>query len=308
MLLSQFVSFFFLAVCVLIGVAFLTLFERKGLGYIQIRKGPNKVGYGGVLQPFADAIKLFVKEGGYPLLSNFLPYYLCPILSLFLSLVVWLLMPYDSGMSDMSFGLLFFLCIVSVSVYPILGSGWYSNSKYALLGCLRSVAQTISYEVSLAMVIIGLVMVLGEYNFISFSGLQEDIWFMFLFFPFALLWVLVMLAETNRAPFDFAEGEAELVSGFNIEYGSGSFALIFMAEYASILMMSLVFSIMFWGGGSPSIILKLSFMAFFFIWVRGVLPGLRYDGLMYLAWKDMLPFVMNYFLLVLGLGVVGIVW
>nr|AGC94487.1 NAHD dehydrogenase subunit 1 [Scolopocryptops sp. 1 YG-2013] len=283
-----------LVVCVLVGVAFLTLLERKVLGYIQIRKGPNKVGYMGILQPFADAIKLFSSENTYPMVSNFMPYYISPILGMFLSLIAWVLFPSNGGVFDFSLGLIFFLCLVGCSVYPIMGSGWFSNSKYALLGCLRSVAQTISYEVSLAIKVICIMVLVKSYSFFSLGVYQVLVWFVLLIFPLSTMWVLIMLAETNRTPFDFAEGESELVSGFNIEYSGGGFALIFMAEYSSILFMSLVYSLFFFGGVDIFLSFKIFFFSFFFVFIRGLLPRLRYDKLMYLAWKDLLPLTLGY--------------
>nr|YP_010321750.1 NADH dehydrogenase subunit 1 [Asiagomphus coreanus]UKO32844.1 NADH dehydrogenase subunit 1 [Asiagomphus coreanus] len=294
-----------LFVCVLVGVAFLTLLERKVLGYIQIRKGPNKVGYCGVVQPFSDAIKLFNKEQTFPMTSNYLPYYMSPIFSLFVSLLVWLIMPFYFGLFNFNLGLLFFLCCTSMGVYTVMIAGWSSNSLYALLGGLRAVAQTISYEVSLALILMSFIFLAGGYSLDLFVDYQYLCWFMFISFPLMLIWFASCLAETNRTPFDFAEGESELVSGFNIEYSSGGFALIFMAEYASILFMSMLFVIMFLGGDIYSFmfILKLVFVSFMFIWVRGTLPRFRYDKLMYLAWKSFLPVSLNYLVFFAGLKI-----
>nr|AZJ16982.1 NADH dehydrogenase subunit 1 [Caenis sp. JYZ-2018] len=292
-----------LMICVLVGVAFLTLLERKILGYIQIRKGPNKVGYWGIPQPFADAIKLFTKEQTYPALSNYLPYYISPIFSLFLALIIWMIMPYMMILFNFNVGFLFFLACTSMGVYTVMIAGWASNSNYALLGGLRAVAQTISYEVSLALILLSFIFLVGSYNLLDLGFYQEGIWFIILMFPLALSWLASSLAETNRTPFDFAEGESELVSGFNIEYSSGGFALIFMAEYASILFMSLLFSVLFLGpvGFGIWLFLKLGALAFLFVWVRGTLPRARYDKLMYLAWKVYLPLSLNYLLFMLGL-------
>nr|QGX06396.1 NADH dehydrogenase subunit 1 [Microperla geei] len=292
-----------LIICVLVGVAFLTLLERKVLGYIQIRKGPNKVGIAGIPQPFCDAIKLFTKEQTYPVLSNYLPYYFSPVFSLFLSLLVWLVIPYLVGLYSFDLGLLFFLCCTSLGVYTVMIAGWSSNSNYALLGGLRGVAQTISYEVSLALILLSFVFLVGGYSLLEFWKYQSMLWFLVLLFPLALSWFASCLAETNRTPFDFAEGESELVSGFNVEYSSGGFALIFLAEYASILFMSMLFSVIFLGGDLSSwgFFLKLTFISFCFIWVRGTLPRFRYDKLMYLAWKSFLPLSLNYLFVFLGL-------
>nr|QXI83511.1 NADH dehydrogenase subunit 1 [Neomyia cornicina] len=291
-----------LIIFVLVSVAFLTLLERKVLGYIQIRKGPNKVGIMGIPQPFCDAIKLFTKEQTYPLLSNYISYYFSPIFSLFLSLLVWMCMPMFIKLFSFNLGLLFFLCCTSLGVYTVMIAGWSSNSNYALLGGLRAVAQTISYEVSLALVLLSFIFLIGGYNMLMFYKFQMFIWFLFIMFPMGLVWFSISLAETNRTPFDFAEGESELVSGFNVEYSSGGFALIFLAEYASILFMSMLFCVMFLGSDLFSFLfyLKLTFVSFMFIWVRGTLPRFRYDKLMYLAWKSFLPFSLNFLLFFMG--------
>nr|QIT03232.1 NADH dehydrogenase subunit 1 [Sarcophaga caudagalli] len=294
-----------LIIFVLVSVAFLTLLERKVLGYIQIRKGPNKVGISGIPQPFCDAIKLFTKEQTYPLLSNYISYYFSPIFSLFISLLVWMCMPLFVKLFSFNLGLLFFLCCTSLGVYTVMIAGWSSNSNYALLGGLRAVAQTISYEVSLALVLLSFVFLIGGYNMLMFYKYQLFIWFLFIMFPMALVWFSISLAETNRTPFDFAEGESELVSGFNVEYSSGGFALIFLAEYASILFMSMLFCVMFLGSDVFSLLfyVKLTFISFMFIWVRGTLPRFRYDKLMYLAWKSFLPFSLNFLLFFVGFKV-----
>nr|WBR65469.1 NADH dehydrogenase subunit 1 [Layahima sp. 1 YZ-2022a] len=298
-----FISSLILIIMVLVGVAFLTLMERKVLGYIQIRKGPNKVGFYGVPQPFCDAIKLFTKEQTYPITSNYLSYYFSPVISLFLSLLIWMVFPYLTNLYNFNLGLLFFLCCTSMGVYTVMIAGWSSNSNYALLGGLRAVAQTISYEVSMALLLLSLVFLVGSYNLLDFELYQCNIWFIYLFSPISLAWVTSMLAETNRTPFDFAEGESELVSGFNVEYSSGGFALIFLSEYSSILFMSMLYSVMFLGSGVFSFIffLKLLFISFLFIWVRGTLPRYRYDKLMYLAWKSYLPVALNFLFFYLGM-------
>nr|ALO71208.1 NADH deshydrogenase subunit 1 [Thinonoma atra] len=297
------VSSLLLVVCVLVGVAFMVLLERKVLGYIQIRKGPNKLGFMGLLQPFSDAIKLFSKESIYPLMSNFNFYYFSPILNLFFSLLLWLCMPFFSVLYSFNFGMLFFLCISSLSVYTIMISGWSSNSNYSLLGGLRAVAQTISYEVSLSLILLSFLFLILSLNIMDLMIYQNNLWFIFLFFPLAMIWVVSSLAETNRTPFDFAEGESELVSGFNVEYSSGGFALIFLAEYSSILFMSMMCVMLFLGGNFFNIMFffKLGFMSFFWIWVRGTLPRFRYDKLMYLAWKSFLSVSLNFLFLYMGL-------
>nr|YP_010371926.1 NADH dehydrogenase subunit 1 [Peleteria iavana]UOX27106.1 NADH dehydrogenase subunit 1 [Peleteria iavana] len=296
------ISSLLLIIFVLVSVAFLTLLERKVLGYIQIRKGPNKVGIMGIPQPFCDAIKLFTKEQTYPLLSNYISYYFSPIFSLFLALLVWMCMPMFIKLFSFNLGLLFFLCCTSLGVYTVMIAGWSSNSNYALLGGLRAVAQTISYEVSLALVLLSFIFLIDGYNLLMFYKYQLFIWFLFLMFPMFLVWFSISLAETNRTPFDFAEGESELVSGFNVEYSSGGFALIFLAEYASILFMSMLMCVMFLGSNLFSFLfyVKLMFISFMFIWVRGTLPRFRYDKLMYLAWKSFLPFSLNFLMFFIG--------
>nr|YP_010952419.1 NADH dehydrogenase subunit 1 [Pseudabris hingstoni]WMQ52513.1 NADH dehydrogenase subunit 1 [Pseudabris hingstoni] len=291
-----FISMLFLVVCVLIGVAFLTLLERKVLGYIQIRKGPNKVGFMGLLQPFSDAIKLFTKEQTFPYMANFNIYYLSPAMNLLISLLLWMCMPFLSVYLNFNLSALFFLSVSSVSVYTLMLAGWSSNSSYSLLGSLRSVAQTISYEVSLALIFMSFLYLVLSMSLLDFMKVQKLTWLIFLMFPLCLMWVISGLAETNRTPFDFAEGESELVSGFNIEYSSGGFALIFLAEYSSILFMSMICIMMFLGGNlySFTFFLKLSFVAFLWVWVRGTLPRFRYDKLMYLAWKSFLPSSLSY--------------
>uniref|UniRef100_UPI00300271B9 NADH dehydrogenase subunit 1 n=1 Tax=Arria pura TaxID=2908859 RepID=UPI00300271B9 len=294
-----------LMIFVMMGVAFFTLLERKVLGYIHLRKGPNSVGFLGILQPFSDAIKLFCKEHMYPLISNYLLYYMCPVFSLFLSLILWMLMPYMSGMLTFNLGLLFFLSCISMGVYTIMLSGWSSNSNFALLGSLRSVAQTISYEVSLALVLLSFVFLVSSYSLLDFYYYQVGMWFMFFCLPLCMMWFVSCLAETNRSPLDFAEGESELVSGFNVEYGSGSFALIFLGEYSSILFMSMMMCIIFLGSNLDMLFfyLKLIIIAFMYIWVRGTLPRYRYDKLMYLAWSSFLPLSLNFLFLYLGMKV-----
>nr|UOF70438.1 NADH dehydrogenase subunit 1 [Tropostreptus hamatus] len=290
------VNFLFLVIMVLVGVAFITLFERKVLGYIQIRKGPNKVSLIGVLQPFADAVKLFTKSLSYPFHMNYYVYYLSPAIMLFVMMLVWVVYPLLFGLFDYEYGILFFLCCTSFSVYTLFGSGWSSNSKYALLGALRGVAQTISYEVSMALILLGVVIMSFSYDLIIIMKYQYMVWFMFLLLPLFYIWFISGLAELNRTPFDFAEGESELVSGFNVEYSGGGFALLFMAEYGNILFISLLTGILFFSGGLIGLGMGL-LMSFVVIWVRGVLPRFRYDKLMFLAWKSFLPISLNYILL-----------
>nr|YP_009654783.1 NADH dehydrogenase subunit 1 [Molipteryx lunata]QCI09338.1 NADH dehydrogenase subunit 1 [Molipteryx lunata] len=291
------VSYTVMIISILISVAFVTLLERKVLGYMQLRKGPNKVGYMGLLQPFSDGIKLFFKEQSYPYMSNFIIYYFSPIFMLVLSFSLWVLFPQATNIYNFNFGILYFLCCTGMGVYGIMLSGWSSNSNYALLGSLRAMAQTISYEVSMAMIILCFVVFIFSYNFMDFMVHQSSIWFLLFSLPLFFCWLSSCLAETNRAPFDFAEGESELVSGFNVEYSSGGFAFIFLSEYMNIIFMGLMTVIMFLGCDLYSIFfyLKVVVVVFWFIWVRGSLPRFRYDKLMYLTWKVFLPVSLNYF-------------
>jgi NADH-ubiquinone oxidoreductase chain 1 len=275
------------------------------LGYIQIRKGPNKVGWAGIPQPFADAIKLFTKESTYPLISNFIIYLITPVSAICLALVVWMVLPIKYGLHNFNMGILFFLCCTSLGVYTVLLSGWSSNSKYSILGGLRSVAQTISYEVSLALILISFLILVGSFNLNELVETQAGSRFFMVAPPLALMWLASSLAETNRTPFDLAEGESELVSGFNIEYRSGGFALIFIAEYARILFIRCLTVTLFLG---PNLnfwlyTLRGALVAFTFIWARGTLPRIRYDKLIRLAWKRFLPTALNYMLLFTGLTV-----
>nr|YP_009740471.1 NADH dehydrogenase subunit 1 [Ceratophysella communis]QID03198.1 NADH dehydrogenase subunit 1 [Ceratophysella communis] len=288
--LFSLVSYLLVVVGVLISVAFIVLVERKVLGYIQLRKGPNKVGFVGILQSFGDAIKLFTKEQMIPSYSNLIPYYFSPVVSFLVTLLLWSLIPTGSNYLNMSLGTLFFFCCTSFGVYTLLGSGWSSNSNYALLGAIRGVAQTISYEVAMALLLLSGIFVIGGYKLEGFMVNQEYYSFIFLMFPIFLMWFSSSLAETNRTPFDFAEGESELVSGFNIEYGSGGFALLFLAEYASIIFMSYLMVVIFAGSLNLIVFNLLGlFLCYAFIWVRGTLPRFRYDKLMGLAWKSYLP-------------------
>nr|UOF70230.1 NADH dehydrogenase subunit 1 [Tropostreptus sigmatospinus] len=290
------VNFLFLVIMVLVSVAFITLFERSVLGYIQIRKGPNKVSLIGVLQPFADAVKLFTKSLSHPFHMNYYVYYLSPAIMLFVMMLSWVIYPLLLGLFDYEYGILFFLCCTSFSVYTLFGSGWSSNSKYALLGALRGVAQTISYEVSIALILLGVVIMSLSYDLTIIMSHQHLVWFVLLLLPLFYIWFISGLAELNRTPFDFAEGESELVSGFNVEYSGGGFALLFMAEYGGILFISLLTGILFFGGGLIGLGMGLM-MSFMVIWVRGVLPRFRYDSLMFLAWKSFLPISLNYIML-----------
>nr|ATN28884.1 NADH dehydrogenase subunit 1 [Batocera lineolata]USH57927.1 NADH dehydrogenase subunit 1 [Batocera lineolata] len=299
-----FISSTILVISVLVGVAFLTLLERKVLGYIQIRKGPNKVGFLGLVQPFSDAIKLFTKEQTHPFMANFNLYYISPVMNLFLSLMLWLSVPFLSVNISFNLSLLYFLCVSSLSVYTVMLAGWSSNSNYALLGSLRAVAQTISYEVSLALILLSFLFLVMGFSILDLMKYQKFIWMLVFLMPLSFMWFVSSLAETNRTPFDFAEGESELVSGFNVEYSSGGFAMIFLAEYSNILYMSFLSSMLFLGGDLMDwfFYLKVGGMGFLWVWVRGTLPRFRYDKLMYLAWKSYLPVSLNYLSLFLGVS------
>ena len=297
--LIEVVKFLIIIVPVLISVAYLTLAERKVLGYSQIRKGPNIIGIYGLLQPLADGVKLFSKEMVIPNHVSLFLYFFTPILALTLALLIWTVFPLGENIvfSDISLGVLFIFAISSIGVYAILMSGWSSNSKYAFLGSLRAAAQMISYEVSIGLIIISVILISGTFNLSLIVESQvQSIWFIFPLIPSAIMFFISCLAETNRAPFDLTEGESELVSGFNVEYSSMSFALFFLAEYSHIIFMSFLFSLLFLGGWgffglSADIIffLKGSFIVFCFIWVRTSFPRLRYDQLMSLLWKCYLP-------------------
>nr|YP_004934950.1 NADH dehydrogenase subunit 1 [Peronia peronii]AEQ93868.1 NADH dehydrogenase subunit 1 [Peronia peronii] len=284
--------------CVLLAVAFFTLLERKILGGVQIRKGPNKVALWGVIQPLADALKLFVKEGILPHGSNKYLFWFAPVLSLTLGLSLWHLCPSEYELKVVVWGLLLFFCISALNVYGTMLAGWSSNSKYAFLGALRAAAQTISYEVSMILILLLPAMLLMTTSWgKAFSGFP----ILFLFFPSMVVWFASSLAETNRAPFDFAEGESELVSGFNVEFGGGPFALLFLAEYASILFMSLATTVWFFYSDSALILTFTTLMvSSMFLFARGAYPRHRYDLLMMLCWKSFLPFSLCALMLVFG--------
>nr|YP_008815664.1 NADH dehydrogenase subunit 1 [Saurogobio dabryi]AGZ03613.1 NADH dehydrogenase subunit 1 [Saurogobio dabryi] len=283
---------------VLLAVAFLTLLERKVLGYMQLRKGPNVVGPYGLLQPIADGVKLFIKEPVRPSTSSPFLFLATPILALTLAMTLWAPMPMPYPVIDLNLGVLFILALSSLAVYSILGSGWASNSKYALIGALRAVAQTISYEVSLGLILLSVIIFSGGYTLQTFNTTQESIWLLAPAWPLAAMWYISTLAETNRAPFDLTEGESELVSGFNVEYAGGPFALFFLAEYANILLMNTLSAVLFLGAShfpnmpeltTISLMVKAAFLSVVFLWVRASYPRFRYDQLMHLVWKNFLP-------------------
>nr|YP_086841.1 NADH dehydrogenase subunit 1 [Rhineura floridana]AAT08490.1 NADH dehydrogenase subunit 1 [Rhineura floridana] len=282
---------------ILISVAFLTLLERKVLGYMQLRKGPNIIGPAGLLQPIADGVKLFIKEPIQPTASSLTPFILAPTLALTLALTLWTPLPLPFTIMDMNLGLLFILALSSMAVYSILWSGWASNSKYALIGALRAIAQTISYEVTLALILLATVILSGGFTMQTLNITQEHTWLALCSWPLMMMWYISTLAETNRAPFDLAEGESELVSGFNVEYAAGPFALFFLAEYSNILLMNVLTSILFFNPGagtqpemfSLNLMTKATIMTLGFLWIRASYPRFRYDQLMHLLWKQFLP-------------------
>uniref|UniRef100_UPI00315DECA6 NAD1 n=1 Tax=Corynorhinus mexicanus TaxID=712049 RepID=UPI00315DECA6 len=283
---------------VLLAVAFLTLLERKILGYMQLRKGPNVVGPYGLLQPIADAIKLFTKEPLQPLTSSFTLFIIAPTLALTLALIMWIPLPMPHPLINMNLSVLFMLALSSLAVYTILWSGWASNSKYALIGALRAVAQTISYEVTLAIIILSILLMNGSFTLSTLIITQEHTWLIIPSWPLAMMWFISTLAETNRAPFDLTEGESELVSGFNVEYAGGPFALFFLAEYANIIMMNTLTTILLLGAHNNlmlpemftiNLITKTLLLTMVFLWVRASYPRFRYDQLMHLSWKNFLP-------------------
>lgn len=298
---------------VLIAVAFFTVAERKIMGAIQRRRGPNVIGFMGLLQALADGLKLFVKETTLPSNSNIIVFLLAPLLSFILSLISWSIVPFSNGLvvSDVNLGILYLLAISSLNVYGILLAGWSSNSKYAYLGALRSAAQMISYEISISFIVLTVIICVGSFNLTYIIESQSEVYFFIPLFPMFTIFYISMLAETNRHPFDLPEAEAELVSGYNVEYSAMTFALFFLAEYSNMLLMSTLAAILFLGGwlpffnvflcnicpGSFWLSLKIALGAVFFIVTRATLPRYRYDQLMQLGWKSFLPISLSFLIL-----------
>ena len=283
-------------------IAYLTFFERKVIGYMQLRRGPNVVGPFGLFQPLADGIKLLTKETIIPSNSNKIVFLFAPVLTFSLALLAWAVIPVDNGvvLSNINVGILYIISISSLGVYGLIMAGWASNSRYAFLGALRSAAQMISYEVSIGLIIINVLISVGSLNLSEIVKAQEDLWFLFIHFPMFLIFFISTLAETNRAPFDLPEAEAELVAGYNVEYSSLSFGLFFLGEYGNMILMSSLTTILFLGGWMPIMgvdfipgivwfLLKVCILLFIFLWVRATLPRYRYDQLMRLGWKVFLP-------------------
>lgn len=266
----------------LVGAAFLTLMERRGLGYVQRRKGPNRVGYLGLLQPFGDAIRLFRREIVFPYVGHYYYYFFCPVMGLGLSLFIWMVVPYMENLYMFNLGVLFILSCLRVGVYFLIIAGWSSNSRYSLLGGLRGVAQMISYEVSLMIIFLGRFFLVKSLNMLVFVDYQRFMWMVFFTFPMILIIFIMCLAETNRSPFDLAEGESELVSGFNVEYMGGGFSLIILSEYSRILFIRLLIVVFGLGSCLISLIFyfKLVCLGFVFVLIRASFPRIRYDRLM----------------------------
>jgi NADH-quinone oxidoreductase subunit H len=296
---------FLIVIPLMLFIAYLTYFERKVIGSIQLRKGPNVVGPFGLLQPIADGIKLLTKETIIPTSSNKLIFLFSPILTFTLALIAWAVIPidYEIVLSNINVGILYIFAISSLGVYGIIMAGWSSNSRYAFLGALRSAAQMVSYEVSIGLIIINILLTVGSLNLTEIVLAQESMWFFIPHFPVFIIFFISTLAETNRAPFDLPEAEAELVAGYNVEYSSLAFGLFFLGEYGNMILMSSLTTILFLGGWFPPFdivffniipgfiwfFLKVCVILFLFVWIRATLPRYRYDQLMRLGWKVFLP-------------------
>lgn len=302
---------------VLMGVAYLVYAERKVLGLMQLRQGPTTVGPFGLLQPFADALKLLTKEPIIPAGAHRVIFLLAPVVTFVLALIAWAVIPFDNGLvlADINVGVLYLFATSSLGVYGIIMAGWASNSKYAFLGGLRSAAQMVSYEVSLGLVIVTVLLCVGSLNLSDIVTVHRPLWVQILLFPMLIIFFISALAETNRSPFDLPEGESELVGGYNVEYSSMAFAMFFLGEYANMILLSAMTTTLFLGGWLPPLdifplnwvpgiawfVLKVCAVLFCFIWVRATMPRYRYDQLMRLGWKIFLPFTLGWVVLVAGL-------
>ncbi|MEY3028104.1 MAG: NADH:ubiquinone oxidoreductase, rane subunit [Pseudomonadota bacterium] len=301
---SYLIKIFCIVIPVMISVAYLTYFERRVIGFMQSRIGPNRVGFFGLLQPIADALKLLFKEIILPEKSNNFLFFLAPLLSIAPALAAWAVIPFDFEMvlADINAGLLYVLAMTSIAVYGVIIAGWASNSKYAFLGSLRSAAQIVSYEIAMGFTLVGVLMCanslnLGEIVMAQQGGISQ--WYCWPLFPLFIIYFISAVAETNRAPFDVAEGESEIVAGFHVEYSGMAFALFFLAEYANMILVSILAVIMFLGGwmspfsfmpdGIFWLLAKVVFVLFFFLWFRATFPRYRYDQIMRLGWKVFIP-------------------
>jgi NADH-quinone oxidoreductase subunit H len=312
--LNLFLKYLGIIIPVLISVAYLTLFERKVMASMQQRKGPNIVGLFGLLQPFSDGLKLLIKETILPSSANTFVFIFSPIVSFLLSLICWCFIPFsfNSVFLDFNLGVLIFFSVSSLGVYGIILAGWSSNSKYSFLGCLRSAAQMISYEVSIGLLLVPILLCSGSLNLNIIIQSQNKVFFIFPLFPVFILFFISCLAETNRSPFDLPEAEAELVSGYNTEYSAMSFALFFLGEYSNIILICSICSILFLGGYLPILSIlsflpsffwfgfKTTILLFIFVWVRASFPRFRYDQLMRLGWKVFLPFSLGWIFFIGG--------
>jgi NADH-quinone oxidoreductase subunit H len=313
LILHSLLNSLLIALPVLLSVAFITLAERKVMGAAQRRLGPNVVGFFGILQPLADGVKLIFKETVLPIAANKFTFALAPVLTFFLSLITWAVIPFDFGvvLADLNLGILYLFAISSLGVYGIIISGWASNSRYAFLGALRSTAQMVSYEVSIGLIIMSIFVCVGSLNLTHVVLFQQNIWFFIPFYPLFILFFVSALVETNRPPFDLPEAESELVSGYNVEYSAAGFALFFIGEYANLILMGSLISVLFFGGWLPLpgfhwlpisgplwLGLKTAFFVFCFVWVRVAFPRYRYDQLMRLGWKVFLPLSLGFLVLV----------
>ena len=314
--LNSLIKILMVLIPLLLCVAYLTLAERRIIGFMQLRKGPNVVGWFGLLQPWADALKLLSKETIFPMGSSKIVFLIAPILTFVLSMIAWSVIPFSETfvIADINVGILYLFAISSLGDYGVIMAGWASNSKYAFLGALRSAAQMVSYEVSIGFIMVSVLLCVGSLNLGNIIEAQRDLWFAIPLFPMFIIFFISTLAETNRAPFDLPEGESELVAGYMVEYSSMSFALFFLGEYANMILMSAMTTVLFLGGWLPLFdvapfnlipgpiwfVLKICLCLFVFLWVRATTPRYRYDQLMRLGWKVFLPFSLLWLVLTAG--------